>query len=238
MPLSEEIGSKFLIPLDYRSLPPSARANTHTEFYRTESPVIYIIVGEQCTVCRAVEIRICPLLFQINFENRAFFNSNASSFEPSYSSTKISSRAIRRVSRPFHHVCRTIIIQLLGKRQIFHSIWNWLNTKGNTPGLFNTGDEIKIQNSTAMDTISPCDAYVWGRAYRIMNQRCPATDVSRYSSVCLSVQILRPVALPIFSEQARRGTRRANKLRPDKLEPAPLPPPRGHVHRGYIYIYI
>lgn len=150
---------------------------------------------------------------------------------------KISSRAIRRVSRPFHHVCRTIIIQLLGKRQIFHSIWNRLNTKGNTPGLFNTGDEIKIQNSTAMDTISPCDAYVWGRAYRIMNQRCPATDVSRYSSVCLSVQILRPVALPIFSEQARRGTRRANKLRPDKLEPAPLPPPRGHVHRGYIYIY-
>lgn len=189
-------------------------------------------------MCRAVEIRICPLLFQINFENRAFFNSNASSFEPSYSSTKISSRAIRRVSRPFHHVCRTIIIQLLGKRQIFHSIWNRLNTKGNTPGLFNTGDEIKIQNSTAMDTISPCDAYVWGRAYRIMNQRCPATDVSRYSSVCLSVQILRPVALPIFSEQARRGTRRANKLRPDKLEPAPLPPPRGHVHRGYIYIYI
>ena len=34
-----------------------------------------------------------------------------------------------------------------------------------------------------------------------------------------SVQILRPVALSIFSEQARCETRRANKLRPDKLEP-------------------
>lgn len=86
-----------------------------------------------------------------------------------------------------------------------------------------------------MDTISPCDAYVWGRAYRIMNQRCPATDVSRYSSVCLSVQILRPVALPIFSEQARRGTRRANKLRPDKLEPSHH---HGDTYIAVIYIYI
>lgn len=96
-------------------------------------------------MCRAVEIRICPLLFQINFENRAFFNSNASSFEPSYSSTKISSRAIRRVSRPFHHVRRIIIIQLLGKRQIFHSIWNRLNTKGNTPACLIQGTKLKYK---------------------------------------------------------------------------------------------
>ena len=70
-----------------------------------------------------------------------------------------------------------------------------------------------------------------------MNQRCPATDVSRYSSVCLSVQILRPVALPIFSEQARRGTRRANKLRPDKLEP-PLPPTATGTRTSRLYICI
>lgn len=70
-----------------------------------------------------------------------------------------------------------------------------------------------------------------------MNQRCPATDVSRYSSVCLSVQILRPLALPIFSEQARRGTRRANKLRPDKLEPALPPPPTTYVAYIHTYLY-
>lgn len=58
---------------------------------------------------------------------------------------KISSRAIRRVSRPFHHVCRIIIIQLLGKRQIFHSIWNRLNTKGNTPGCLIQGTKLKYK---------------------------------------------------------------------------------------------
>lgn len=169
-------------------------------------------------------------MLEINFEKIALFLHRSN--QPTCSSKNIIPP--RNSTRPFHHVC-TIIIRLLGKRQIFHSVWNRLNTKGNTQAA------CLIQGAKLKYKIRPrwTRFPLATRTYRIMNQRCPATDVSRYSSVCLSVQILRPVALPIFSEQARRGTRRANKLRPDKLEP--LPPSHRHgtrTSRLYICIYI